>query len=111
MTKTTTQTTHERDQQLEAVAKAVLDIPTLETRKHDSLDFHEVSAWGLREALRKAYMAGYGAAISDVDPERVQPKDGCPNCGEIEMDHLVWRDDATVHCTSCDTRYQPRQRR
>ena len=57
-----------RDQQLAAIARTILDIPTLETRRSDSLDFHEVSVWCLKEALEAAYRAGQEAAT--------QPKRG-----------------------------------
>lgn len=40
------------------IAKKQLRIETLETRKSDSLDFHEVSVWGLRTALLCAFEAG-----------------------------------------------------
>ena len=43
---------------LESIARQHLNIPTLETRKSDSLDFHEVSVWSLLEALQAAYDAG-----------------------------------------------------
>jgi len=46
------------DQILEEIARAKLDIPTLRARKSDSLDFHEVSVWGLKRALAAAYEAG-----------------------------------------------------
>ena len=62
-------TTTKRDQQIEAIARTILDIPTLEARNSDQLDFHEVAVWQVREALRKAYMAGYEAAISDLEPD------------------------------------------
>jgi PIN domain nuclease of toxin-antitoxin system len=40
------------------IAKNVLDIETLETRKSDSLDFHDVAVWELKKALRMAYLEG-----------------------------------------------------
>jgi len=43
---------------LETIAKETLDIETLETRRSDSLDFHEVSVWCLKAALERAYAAG-----------------------------------------------------
>ncbi len=48
-------------EQLEAIAKKQLEIPTLEERKSDRLDFHEVSVWGLLNALERAYEAGRDA--------------------------------------------------
>lgn len=43
---------------LETIAQNTLRIETLETRMSDSLDFHEVSVWELKEALAAAYEAG-----------------------------------------------------
>lgn len=40
------------------IANECLDIETLETRNRDRLDFHDVSVWGVRQALQKAYEAG-----------------------------------------------------
>jgi hypothetical protein len=37
------------------IAKELLDIATLEARNSDGLDFHEVSVWGIRNALVAAY--------------------------------------------------------
>ena len=44
------------------IAHKQLRIETLETRKSDSLDFHDVSVWGLRTALLCAFEAGRKAA-------------------------------------------------
>jgi hypothetical protein len=43
---------------LVAIAHEQLGIATLETRNSDSLDFHDVSVWALKEALLAAYQAG-----------------------------------------------------
>ncbi len=40
------------------IAKEILNIETLETRKSDRLDFHEVSVWEIRDALKAAFEAG-----------------------------------------------------
>ncbi|MGH7223856.1 MAG: DUF6900 domain-containing protein [Gemmataceae bacterium] len=48
-------------QKLEAIARRHLQIVTLETRKSDSLDFHDLSIWQLRRALAAAYIAGFDA--------------------------------------------------
>lgn len=45
-------------QTLNTIARNVLDVPTLECRNSDSLDFYELSVWQFREALEKAYRAG-----------------------------------------------------
>ena len=44
------------------IAQKHLFIETLEERKRDSLDFHEVSVWGVQAALEAAYAAGLAAA-------------------------------------------------
>lgn len=44
------------------IARDVLDIKTLETRKSDRLDFHEVAVWELRKALIEAYLQGRRSA-------------------------------------------------
>ena len=46
------------DRVLEDIAKEHLRVPTLGTRKSDSLDFHDVAVWQLRAALDAAYQAG-----------------------------------------------------
>ena len=43
---------------LTQIANEHLDIPTLETRRSDSLDFHDVAVWQVHKALQAAYMAG-----------------------------------------------------
>ena len=44
--------------ELAEIARRVLSIPTLETRYSDSLDFHDVAVWCVREALERAYDLG-----------------------------------------------------
>lgn len=44
--------------ELTAIARKYLDIGTLEARRSDSLDFHEVAVWRLKEALQAAYDLG-----------------------------------------------------
>lgn len=65
-TKAMQEATAERDLTLQNIAEIILHIETLETRYSDSLDFHEVSAWGLKEALQAAYQAGQGAAKANA---------------------------------------------
>jgi hypothetical protein len=43
---------------LTAIAREHLHIDTLESRNSDSLDFHSVSVWGVKDALQGAYRAG-----------------------------------------------------
>ena len=40
------------------IAQKHLGIETLETRKSDSLDFHDLAVWCLRDALEAAFNAG-----------------------------------------------------
>lgn len=41
------------------IAREVLDLETLETRKMDSLDFHDMAVWSIKQALLDAYAAGF----------------------------------------------------
>jgi len=43
---------------IEDIAKQHLGLSTLETRRSDSLDFHDLAVWQLRAALEAAYRAG-----------------------------------------------------
>jgi len=43
---------------LTKIAKEHLRLETLETRKSDSLDFHDISVWSIKSALEAAYKAG-----------------------------------------------------
>lgn len=47
---------------LERIARETLNIETLKARNSDSLDFHEVAVWRLKDALEAAYQAGLSAA-------------------------------------------------
>jgi hypothetical protein len=49
------------DAELASIARRTMDIPTLEARNSDRLDFHDVSVWELLNALRLAYRAGQSA--------------------------------------------------
>lgn len=57
-TKTTKRTQTYKDATVNEIAQRILGIDTLETRKSDSLDFHEVAVWTLTEALEAAFEAG-----------------------------------------------------
>ena len=52
---------------LTAIARQHLFIDTLQTRRCDSLDFHDLSVWQLRRALEAAYEAGIQTAKKE-DP-------------------------------------------
>jgi len=65
MRKNAEKTTQKIDLLLTQIALDHLFIETLATRNSDSLDFHEVSVWGVKSALMAAYEAGQQAARSD----------------------------------------------
>ena len=65
MRKNAEKTTQKIDLLLTQIALDHLFIETLSTRNSDSLDFHEVSVWGVKSALMAAYEAGQQAAKSD----------------------------------------------
>ena len=46
------------EQLLTQIAQSKLGIETLETRKSDGLDVHDVAVWCLRDALEAAFNAG-----------------------------------------------------
>jgi hypothetical protein len=50
------------DQILAAIAREHLLVPTLKTRRNDSLDFHDVAVWQLKLALEAAFNAGAQSA-------------------------------------------------
>lgn len=50
------------------IAEKHLNIETLETRHSDSLDFHDVSVWGVRSALEAAFKAGVEVGLSMPTP-------------------------------------------
>lgn len=54
------------------IARETLEIDTLETRRSDWLDFHNVAVWSVKEALAAAYEAGRQAP----PPTRAV----CPRC-------------------------------
>lgn len=53
---------------IEKIAKDnIVGLETLETRKSDDLDFHDVAVWCLKKALEDAFIAGMavGSTIKD----------------------------------------------
>ena len=53
---------------LTAIANQHLDIPTLEPRNSDSLDFYDVAVWNVADALKAAFDAGAAASVSGPIP-------------------------------------------
>ncbi len=56
--KTTKRTQAYKDATVNEIAQRILNIDTLQTRKSDSLDFHDVAVWSIKEALEAAFEAG-----------------------------------------------------
>jgi hypothetical protein len=48
---------------IKVIAKQILNLDTLETRKSDELDFQEQAVWGIKEALELAFKAGQGQVV------------------------------------------------
>ena len=61
------------DSLITLIAKKHLDIETLETRKSDRLDFHEIAVWSLRDALEAAFKAGAvsGASLPKATEQEI----------------------------------------
>src|SRR5262245_33857628 len=58
------------DKLFTAIAQQHLHIGTLRTRKRDSLDFHDCSVWGIKDALQAAYNAGKeGRTLPEPRPD------------------------------------------
>ena len=74
----------ERDALLRAIAAVELGFSTLETRRHDSLDFREVAVWGAREALERAYEAGRQAGRDEAE-QAVHDLLKLPEPGSVRM--------------------------
>jgi hypothetical protein len=50
------------DARLEQIARTTLGLETLETRRSDGLDFHDLAVWQIKQALQAAYEAGRASA-------------------------------------------------
>lgn len=48
----------EAKREIAEIARVHLHIETLEARRSDSLDFHEIAVWNIEAALEAAYLAG-----------------------------------------------------
>lgn len=51
-------TSTETEQKLLEIAKDCLGVNTFKTFNNDSLDFHDISTWSIKEALIQAYNLG-----------------------------------------------------
>jgi len=54
-----------RNAALAEIARDVLGIETIETRKSDDLDFHDLAVWSIEKALEVAYEAGRLAGLGE----------------------------------------------
>ena len=61
------------DQLLTHIARDHLFIETLETRRSDSLDFHDVAVWCIRDALEAAFNAGVEHAMRTKKAKKPAP--------------------------------------
>lgn len=79
---------------LAEIAKKHMNIETLETRNADSLDFHDVAVWGVKDALKSAYEAGQTATHPN---ERLL---------RSSLAHEVYRGDMATTTTICKTLHE-----
>jgi hypothetical protein len=52
------------DKVLTQIAQKNLGIVTLETQNSDSLDFHDVAVWQIKDALKDAFLAGMQTGVT-----------------------------------------------
>ena len=62
MNNTTQPAASSQEETIRTIAKELLGLDTIETRKSDRLDFSDQAVWQLRAALEAAYNAGKAAA-------------------------------------------------
>ncbi len=60
------------------IASKHLNIPMLRTRKSDRLDFHDVSVWAVRSALKAAFDEGMRSAGKNAEPQRAPGQEPVP---------------------------------
>jgi len=58
MAETAKHTQAYKDATIQNIARDLLGLETLEERRRDSLDFHELAVWQIRKALEAAFEAG-----------------------------------------------------
>ncbi len=59
---------HHLDQILTGIASEYLGITSLESQRFDQLDFHDLSVWQIKGALRAAFDAGAKALRPEPEP-------------------------------------------
>jgi hypothetical protein len=57
---------------LTQIAQQHLDVETLETRRSDRLDFHDLAVWSIKAALEAAYLAGIEQGRQAAKSDRAQ---------------------------------------
>ena len=83
------------DDLLTEITREHLAIQTLETRNSDWLDFHDVSVWGVKNALKKAFDAGSNAAskptrkLQDAPKAFLEADELAEECGEWKWENLA----------------------
>lgn len=76
--KTTTKTNDAKARRMAAAAEDVrkrLGLETLEDRKRDALDFHDISVGSIREIIAIAFEAGFAAGSGAPAPFKFDPAD------------------------------------
>ena len=88
---------------LAGIARKHLRIPTLESRQADSLDFHDVSVWAVRSALKAAFDEGVRAnqtqtpaqasglptPFDDYEIHGMKRLSGCPGSEEEPLGRVI----------------------
>lgn len=68
---------------LTQIAKEKLSLETLDTRKSDSLDFHDLAVWNIKEALEAAFHAG-------KDSAKPKKRKSSISCESTEDGKFLW---------------------
>ncbi|MBF0339483.1 MAG: DUF3489 domain-containing protein [Magnetococcales bacterium] len=114
LAETQTQASTEADERalialLEIISRRHLSIETLETRLSDSLDFHNIAVWCIRNALIAAYEAGLQAAKKPTikrTPKASADKAPRDNKKSMVLAMLARPDGATIEQIADATNWQ-----
>jgi hypothetical protein len=91
------------DELFTGIAREHLGIETLETRNLDSLDFHDVSVAGVRDALRAAYQAGLDDRPARMNRDRVTADSGHAPEPWTESGMAIIQDASGAIVADCDS--------
>ena len=93
---------------LASIAREHLQIPTLESRRSDHLDFHDVAVWQIEAALKAAFDAGTLFAQVDTESqdeprEEANPQFRAVQCldGSAALSPKLQRDRRTWRTAAC----------